>query len=568
MAKYTPNEKSIIISRVGVAAAARLGVFDAEPSTIGSTPILKNFRVALVGDSIVQNNSALNIGLRAHGFWSHVNSMLGGVWDFRLENNFGRGGDTSTMQLATYDSVVNSGCGLHIIAVGTNDRGSANMTAQQTIDNIKAMIKRSREEAGALVEVVCPRPRGSVGNTGSKNLSATQLTNHKIVRDWIMSINQAGVYPTDTWTTLVDPLTEGFIKTGFTIDDLHPNQLGAFNDAVPIAATLSKISPTRAILPVTNSSSGITVNPQLVLAASGGGNVAATGIYTLTGSTAAGQSITIGSITYTLATTALTSPAVAYEVVRSSTNSVLIGRLANAINGNQASGDAGKYYATDIQANPTVTAAVSATDPNTLIVTAKTAGTAGNSITTTATTPNGTWARPTLTGDAQGAGGVAFADSWLPSVPAGITVVPEIVNTATGRWYQITITGSAIATETAITLMSQNVVAANMLTGTEYEAVCEYEVNAGMMGLQGFQLGFTAKVGSTTRTLWDAEHLAESPSILPTYSKPRVKRTPPMNITGTVVSGSVQALAYTIPNQDISAVIRVRAVEGHPVPMF
>ncbi len=117
----------------------------------------------------------------------------------------------------------------------------------------------------------------------------------------------------------------------------------------------------------------------------------ATGVLTLTGNAVAGQTVTIGSRTYTFATTVDTA---ANEVEVGATASDSIDNLIAAING--AAGG-GTTYGSNTLIHPTVTAAVGAGDTMGLV--AKSAGTAGNLITTTETlVGNGSWGAATLTG--------------------------------------------------------------------------------------------------------------------------------------------------------------------------
>lgn len=109
--------------------------------------------------------------------------------------------------------------------------------------------------------------------------------------------------------------------------------------------------------------------------------VAATGTLTATGNPSATATITIGTTTYTIVAD-LTAPAVPFEVKKGDTASDTLDNLIAAIN---AAAGAGSTYGTGTTAHPTVTAA--AGDGNTVVITAKTKGVAGNSIATTDTEP-------------------------------------------------------------------------------------------------------------------------------------------------------------------------------------
>jgi len=126
------------------------------------------------------------------------------------------------------------------------------------------------------------------------------------------------------------------------------------------------------------------------LSANVAGNDFATGILTLTGNALDTETVVIDGKTYTFQT-ALTDV----------DGNVLIGAAAtdsidNLIAAITLGAGAGTLYATSTTLHLTVTAAAGAGD--TMDATAKTRGTAGNSLATTETLTNGSWANATLTG--------------------------------------------------------------------------------------------------------------------------------------------------------------------------
>lgn len=127
-----------------------------------------------------------------------------------------------------------------------------------------------------------------------------------------------------------------------------------------------------------------------VKTSAGAAAVAATG--TLTGTTiAVNDTVTIGSRVYTFESPVV----VAYDVLVGATDSDSLDNLIAAIT---AGAGVGTAYGTGTLVHPTVTAVAGAGD--TMDATALTAGTAGNSIATTATLTAGTWGAATLTGGA------------------------------------------------------------------------------------------------------------------------------------------------------------------------
>lgn len=122
--------------------------------------------------------------------------------------------------------------------------------------------------------------------------------------------------------------------------------------------------------------------------------VAASGVLTLTGNAVAGQTVTIDGIVYTWRSTFTTE---AYEVLIGANASASIDNLIAAI---MNTGTPGTTYSGRTDRHPTVSAAAGAGD--TMDVTARASGTAGNSIATTETMTQGSWGAATLVSGAAG----------------------------------------------------------------------------------------------------------------------------------------------------------------------
>lgn len=149
---------------------------------------------------------------------------------------------------------------------------------------------------------------------------------------------------------------------------------------------------------------------------------------TLAGNAGNGETVTIGSTVYTWKT-AIT--ATANDVLIGATASDSIDNLIAAIN---RVGSAGTAYSEATAAHPSVTAAVGAGD--TMVVTARTPGAAGNAIASTETMASGSWGGSVLSGgsnwtvvaltdpDFPGASSVDFLDGYT------IFTKPE-----SGQWY-------------------------------------------------------------------------------------------------------------------------------------
>lgn len=211
-----------------------------------------NDRVAIFGDSRTFQCSTANGGCENYGylFWSLFLSRQ--RCRYELTDNYGVGGDTTTMMLARIAPVLASPASVVIVLGGTNDRGSANMTAQQTITNLTS-IRDQLRAAGKVVIFVAESPRGDSTFTANR-LSGTQLAYHAQVRQWILNqTGQPGVYVADPWPYMCDPASvNGDCKVGYLHDGLHPNTTGAFYLGTPIAAILNFLFPAPNILPSSN----------------------------------------------------------------------------------------------------------------------------------------------------------------------------------------------------------------------------------------------------------------------------------------------------------------------------
>lgn len=212
----------------------------------------KNRKLAILGDSMTAQCSTFTSGYENYGYISHALRRCGQRFTLALADNYGVGGDTSTQAMARIPNVINSGVGTCVIMVGTNDRGSAAMTADQTMDNLKSM--RDQLNARGIVAVfMTPLPRGDAANTNNR-LSTAQLNNHLDVRRRILSeLPQVGCFVVDLWPNLADKAaTTGDIIAGHTHDGLHPNTKGAFQIGLALGDVLKTIVGPVSIMPVTN----------------------------------------------------------------------------------------------------------------------------------------------------------------------------------------------------------------------------------------------------------------------------------------------------------------------------
>lgn len=533
-----------------------------------------NNHIGIIGDSITAACSSDTSGTESNGYLCHALAQCGQLYVYKHSYNFGIGGQTSADVLLRTKAFCESYPDTFILAIGTNDRGSANMTAEQTIKNITKIIKRLRD-AQKIVLVCTPNPRGD-STYPSNRLSGQQLANHMQVRRWILQLKEANVYPVDTWKYLVNPTSAtADAKLTYTSDGLHNLQLGAFYQGKAIGEVLSVIKPLVGVLPVsnadlydatTNVSGSITTNPMMFTTPSGGTTaVAASGTFTFTGTHTDGQTITIGSTTYTLKTALSTAPTVANEILRSSTNSTMVSRIVNAINGGSGSGT---NYSVGTVANTQVSAVI-ATDTSAFTVTALATGTAGNSIATTDTVTNGAWSAATLLGGVTGVAGNTnvLADGYTSTKATGTTAVTlsySSVTTATGNWTQCVIAGGPTTANAAVDIARQISIHTNMIAGNNYEGVVEFEIDAGATNVESLQLGLYVTDGTISTTLWDCDRY-QSPSVLPSVAHSGVRRTPPVTALANMTDARLRLTCYLPNATSPSATIRFRAMSARMV---
>jgi len=159
------------------------------------------------------------------------------------------------------------------------------------------------------------------------------------------------------------------------------------------------------------------------------GGVHATGVLTSSAAPADTNTVTIGATVYTFKTALSAGPAVAYEVLIGVSEATSLNNLAAAIN---AGAGVGTTYSTGTLVHPTVTAVSNGV--HTVTVTAKTGGTAGNSIATTETHANATWGAVTLANGAAPADTVAVkigSETYLTATSVDATGRTALVPTGT-----------------------------------------------------------------------------------------------------------------------------------------
>lgn len=209
------------------------------PALNGSRKIVPaNSIVAWAGDSRTQNG--FDVGTAGRWF---LETRGGAAWARAYSGNvftlsrtqYGVGGDTTTMLLARWSDVINSGAGSVVLLISANDRGAADMTAAATKANITDMLDQA-EEAGLLVFLCDEIPRDDI--------SGTQLANHVEVHEWLrLQGRRRNVIVVPTWAALLDPATDGTTyksKAGTLADQLHPGSYGGLLLGQAIGTTMRR----------------------------------------------------------------------------------------------------------------------------------------------------------------------------------------------------------------------------------------------------------------------------------------------------------------------------------------
>lgn len=195
-----------------------------------------NNYVCLAGDSRTANGFDVATDgrwfLEMRGAAAWARAMSGNRFQQR-RTHYGVGGDTTADILARWSTVLADPAGSIFALFSANDRGSANMTAQQTIDNITSMINQAKA-AGKVMHLANELPYNA--------LTGTQLANHIAVHNWLNTCEALfpNVYVVDTWSRALDPTTDGTTyqyKSGLASDGLHPSTEGGFQVLGPAFAS-------------------------------------------------------------------------------------------------------------------------------------------------------------------------------------------------------------------------------------------------------------------------------------------------------------------------------------------
>lgn len=222
------------------------------------TPL--NRRMAVLGDSIVLQNSSAVGGFQANGFVTSMNRRTGQRLYFDHARNFGVGGDTTLMAEARMAAMIATGAGLGIIAVGTNDPGQS-VTDTQTLDAMKRM-KAAALAARMVLIFITPAPRGN-DTWPDKRLAGPQLATAQAIRSRMLAeLPGLGCYVVDNHTHLLKGGTTNDIKDGYTSDGLHPLTAGAYYWGIAAADVVASLFTAIPVIATVENPWNATTNPQ------------------------------------------------------------------------------------------------------------------------------------------------------------------------------------------------------------------------------------------------------------------------------------------------------------------
>lgn len=195
-------------------------------------------RIAIIGDSRTANAwSGTNTLLENYTHLDRLTTALRGRATSRPTDNYGVGGDTSADILARVATWRASRAEIGVFLFGTNDRGAANLTLQQSIDNADAILAAWTGDRRRVAVVVAELPR-----FGANALSGTQLANHIGFNAYLRALRRERVKVVDVWSQFT---------SAHCHDGLHLNAAGAHLLGQAIADVLSPSFASGDVLPLT-----------------------------------------------------------------------------------------------------------------------------------------------------------------------------------------------------------------------------------------------------------------------------------------------------------------------------
>lgn len=204
--------------------------------------------------------------------WALAN--CGGRASFDPLSNYGVGGDDTSELLARISDITADPAHNVVVLIGANDRGGANFTLQQSIDNLDDILD-------ALLATSDLHPNGHrvylCSEMPYESLTGTQLANHTAFRDHIRALNRPNVHIIETWTAVATSSTANEFTAGYDLDGLHPVPIGFQFAAVPLSEMIESTILPRGVLLASDSTTGV-INANYDMAGTSGTGV--TGIFT------------------------------------------------------------------------------------------------------------------------------------------------------------------------------------------------------------------------------------------------------------------------------------------------
>lgn len=202
--------------------------------------------VALLGDSITDNNGTASLVWNNIGFWTVANVMLRHRFTLTLVE--GHAGARADQIIPYVPNIIAAQPGYCCVLAGTNDVGQS-YTAVQITDSLRTMYQMLNAAGIVVVALTIP----ARGESAGVSLSSAKKTVLATVNDWIRRYCAAkpGMILADLWKTPATDQYSGDPTTGYFVDHVHPNALGAGALGKAVHDALNPINPAQDILSYT-----------------------------------------------------------------------------------------------------------------------------------------------------------------------------------------------------------------------------------------------------------------------------------------------------------------------------
>jgi hypothetical protein len=183
---------------------------------------------------VVGTSGGITIENNTHIFWMCFLSGQHGQINAPNAVQIGVGGsDSNALVLRYQPGQGDAGVAALVLLPPTNDRGTSNLTAEQSIANYTNILTQAKK-AGIKVGLLTDTPRGSVAFPGAA-LSGLQLENANKVRRWVLAQDDGvNVFVEDPYPFVTDQSSaQNYAKPGMLrdTDGLHMEPLGGYTVA-------------------------------------------------------------------------------------------------------------------------------------------------------------------------------------------------------------------------------------------------------------------------------------------------------------------------------------------------